>query len=346
MRAVDSIAERYNLSGVYGPLYRLFEVIDHRYNIAAELTAGNRYAFRQNVLKLEQMIPSLFHVVVDTDETASRVLDVMLKEKTGRVTFMPLNRLHPGSPIMPNEADCEPLLEKLRYDSKYDKAFRQIFGKTCVCKDLTIAASYVRSHGINTITLDGDKVDRKGALTGGYHDVRRSRIEGIKNVTTWRAKHEADRKRSDEVKQATSRLEQEITALAGKITILNGQQGQIRDSRDRITEDGMSLNRERERIKERIVKLEMDVDELEMEQHSLITKVKGYQQELASPMLNGLTREEEALIVALGKEVERRKKEILEFSKRRNQVCYHYFCEVLSHLLIQRFIGRKSEERN
>jgi len=266
------------------------------------------------------MIPSLFHVVVDTDETASRVLDVMLKEKTGRVTFMPLNRLHPRNPPVPDEEDCEPLLQKLRYDSKYEKALQQVFGKTCVCKDLTIAASYVRSHGINTITLDGDKVDRKGALTGGYHDVRRSRIEGIKNVTTWRAKHEADRKRSDDTKQAISRLEQEITALAGKITILNGQQGQIRESRDRIMEDGVSLNREREKMKERIVKLEMDVDELEMEQHSLLTKIKDYRQELASPMSNGLTREEEALIVALGKEVERRKKEILEFTKMRNQV--------------------------
>ncbi|KAF8802101.1 hypothetical protein BYT27DRAFT_6769534 [Phlegmacium glaucopus] len=36
---------------------------------------------------------SLFHVIVDTDETASKVLDVMPKERTSRVTFMPLNRL-------------------------------------------------------------------------------------------------------------------------------------------------------------------------------------------------------------------------------------------------------------
>lgn len=50
LRAVDNIAERYNLSGVYGPLYRLFEVVDHKYNIAAELTAGNRCAFSNQML--------------------------------------------------------------------------------------------------------------------------------------------------------------------------------------------------------------------------------------------------------------------------------------------------------
>lgn len=274
----------------------------------------------QTYVELKLRLSSLFHVVVDTDETASRVLDVMLKEKTGRVTFMPLNRLNPRNPPTPNEDDAEPLIDKLRYDPKFERAFQQVFGKTCVCKDLSIAASYVRSHGINTITLDGDKVDRKGALTGGYHDVRRSRIEGIKNVTTWRVKHDADRKRSEEVKQAISKLEQEITALAGRITVLNGQQGQIRESRDQMAEEGMMLSRERERVKARIVKLEMDIDELEIEQHSLQTKIAGYNQELVTPLSNGLTTEEEQLIVALGKEVERRKKEMLELSKRRNQV--------------------------
>ena len=62
---------------------------------------------------------------------------------------------------------------------------QQVFGRTAVCRDLNVAAAYVRSHGLNTITLDGDKVDRKGALTGGFHDVRRSRIDAVRNVRVW-----------------------------------------------------------------------------------------------------------------------------------------------------------------
>lgn len=42
LKAVDSIADRYKLNGVYGPLYRLFEITDQKFNIAIELTAGNR----------------------------------------------------------------------------------------------------------------------------------------------------------------------------------------------------------------------------------------------------------------------------------------------------------------
>jgi len=44
LRAVDSIAERLNLDGVYGPLYRLLEVTDVKFNTAVELTAGNRWS--------------------------------------------------------------------------------------------------------------------------------------------------------------------------------------------------------------------------------------------------------------------------------------------------------------
>lgn len=42
MRAIDRIAERNNIQGVYGPLYRLFDVTDKKYLTAVELTAGAR----------------------------------------------------------------------------------------------------------------------------------------------------------------------------------------------------------------------------------------------------------------------------------------------------------------
>ncbi|KAJ7489905.1 structural maintenance of chromosome protein 3 [Mycena galericulata] len=302
--AVDRIAERYNLEGVYGPLYRLFEITDQKFNIAVEQTAGN----------------SLFHVVVDSDETASKVLDVMLKEKTGRVTFMPLNRLKPTNAPTLNAQDAIPILSKLKYDALHEKAFQQVFGKTCVCRDLTIAAAYVKSHGINTITLDGDKVDRKGAMTGGFHDVKRSRIEAIKSVTTWRAKWEVEDARSREVKAAILQVEQEITQLAGRVQVLNLQINQIRESRERLADEGGTLTREKEKLKERIGKLERDQDELEAELGGLDAKLSGYDNELRSPLTKGLTDEEEEDVVNLGKEVEKRRKDMIELGKSKNKL--------------------------
>ncbi|KAF9220475.1 RecF/RecN/SMC protein [Gyrodon lividus] len=303
LRAVDRIAERHGLEGVYGPLYRLFEIPDPTFSTAVELTAGN----------------SLFHVVVDTDATASRVLDVMIKEKTGRVTFMPLNRLKP-KPLtsnVPPAQDALPLMDKIRFDAAHQKAFQQVFGKTWVCRDLTVAAAYVKSHGVNTITLDGDKVDRRGALTGGYHDIRRSRIEAIKNVASWRAKYDADEKRSKEAKSEITRIEQEITRITGKIQVLTIQQAQARESRENFLQDANSLTKERERLDARVLALETETVDLETELSSTASRAQGYREELSTPLTQNLTDEEANMMEALGIEVQERRRQVLELGKTR-----------------------------
>lgn len=246
----------------------------------------------------------------------------MIKEKAGRVTFMPLNRLKPKNPPPPNAQDAIPLIDKLRYEPAHQKAFQQVFGKTCVCRDLTIAAAYVKSHGINTITLDGDKVDRKGALTGGYHDVRRSRIEAIKNVTTWRAKYDAEDKRAKEVKATNTEIDQKVTRITGRLQVATAQQDQARTSRQTLLDEGNALTREGDKLKERIIRLEGDIDDMETELSGLQAKLDGYKSELASPMSKSLTDEEERMIETLGKEVETRQKQIIELGKARVEVGY------------------------
>lgn len=303
----------------------MFEVVDPKFNTAVELTAGNRCFFLYLIHLFNSLIhfllsASLFHVVVDTDETASKVLEAMIKEKTGRVTFMPLNRLKPRNPPTPNAQDAIPLIDKLRYEPLHQKAFQQVFGKTCVCRDLTIAAAYVKSHDINTITLDGDKADRKGPLTGGYYDVRRSRIEAIKSVMNWRAKFETEDKRAKEVKATILEIEQTITKVTGKHQVMATQQEQARASRQTLLDEGNALTREGERLRERITRLEGDVDDMETELTGLETKLEGYKNELASPVTNSLTGEEERMIESLGKDVETRQKLIVDLGKTRVEV--------------------------
>ena len=248
----------------------------------------------------------------------------MIKEKTGRVTFMPLNRLHPKNPPTPNAQDAIPLIDKLRFDPMHLKAFQQVFGKTCVCRDLTIAAAYVKSHGINTITLDGDKVDRKGALTGGYYDVRRSRLEAINSVMSWKSKFTADDKRLKEVTTAIQQLEQEITRLVGRMQVVGNQQTQARNIRESLVEESAQFAKEKERLTGRIERLEGEIQDLETELSGLRAKLEGYTAEIASPLANGLSAEEEEQIEALGREIEERQKQLREFGRTKNEVGPRY----------------------
>ncbi|GAM82743.1 hypothetical protein ANO11243_007290 [Dothideomycetidae sp. 11243] len=194
LAAVRRIVKQHNIEGVHGMLAELCTIND-AYRTAAEVTAG----------------ASLFHYVVDTDETASKILEILQREKSGRVTFIPLNRIRTQQANLPRANDAIPLLSRMEYDSQFEAAFQQVFGRTIVCPNIQVAAQYARSHGVGAITPDGDRADKRGALTGGYHDQRRSRLEGVKNVAKWRDEYDGIRDRLDSIGSECETLDQQIT---------------------------------------------------------------------------------------------------------------------------------------
>jgi structural maintenance of chromosome 3 (chondroitin sulfate proteoglycan 6) len=133
---------------------------------AIEVTAGN----------------ALFHVVVDTDETASKLLEVLNKQKAGRLTFIPLNKLEVKEPSYPSTTTVKPITEYMQFNRVHDKAFMQIFGKTLLASNLESASNVARMHKMNCVTLEGDQINAKGALTGGYHDARTSRLRATRDL--------------------------------------------------------------------------------------------------------------------------------------------------------------------
>ena len=68
----------------------------------------------------------MFHVVVDNDQTASHLLEALNRERAGRVTFMPLNRLNPKEVNIQDLDEAFPMIKKLRFDPLYTKAFKQV----------------------------------------------------------------------------------------------------------------------------------------------------------------------------------------------------------------------------
>ena len=97
---------------------------------------------------------------------------------SGEVTFLPLDRLMVAEENYPQDAkDALPLIDKLRFGDRFRIAMRYVFGKTLICRNIDVATKYARNKGFDCITLDGDQVSRRGALTGGYIDTSRSRLE-------------------------------------------------------------------------------------------------------------------------------------------------------------------------
>ncbi|KAJ9666259.1 Structural maintenance of chromosomes protein 3 [Coniosporium apollinis] len=285
--AVRRIKRQHNLDGVYGTLAELFEVPD-RYKTAVEVTAGT----------------SLFHYVVDNDETATRVLEILQREKAGRVTFMPLNRLRPKPVNIPKASDALHMITKLTYDPIYEKAYQQVFGKTIICPNLQIAAQYARSHAVSAITPEGDRADRKGALTGGFHDPRQSRIDAIKNVTKWRTEYENQKNRVEEVRRALEQKDQEITRAVGELQKLEQQRQQLENSYGPLRQELRSKSADLQNKRDALDAKHRTRENIEAAIRELGEQQSAYEAEMAAPFAKALSREEEQQLETLSTSVQ------------------------------------------
>ena len=303
LMAVRRIQRQYNLGGVFGTIAELMEV-NERYRRAVEVTAGN----------------SLFHYVVDNDDTATKVIEILQKERAGRITFIPLNRVKAKTGNVPKANDSVPMMEKIKFDPKYEKAFQQIFGQTIICPNLTIAGQYARSHGVNGVTMDGDRSDKKGAFTGGYIDARHSRLEAVRNVSKWRDETETQRARSLEIKRTLERKDQEITRVVGALQ---------KFEQKRVQQDN-SYGPLRQELRNKSVSLQNKNDNLDAKRRALVNieanakalndQQNAHEAEINSEFKKALTSEEETQLENLSSTVQDLRRQYSEVSSARSDL--------------------------
>ena len=301
--AVRRIKRQYNLEGVYGTLADLFEV-NERYRTAVEVTAGQ----------------SLFHFVVDTDETATKVLEILQNEKAGRVTFMPLNRLKSKRLNMPKASDTIAMIDKLQYDPTYEKAFVHVFGKTIICPNLQVAAQYARSHGVNAITPEGDRSDKRGALTGGFHDSRKSRLDAVKHLTKWRDEFENKKNRGTEIQRELETLDQVITRSVGELQKLEQQRQQVQNSSGPLRHELRSKRDLLQKQQDTLEAKRRALRNIEANLASLTDQVNAFESELKSPFQKALSGEEEERLESLSSTVQELRRQYQELSGGRSEL--------------------------
>ena len=303
LAAVRRIKHQHKLDGVYGTLAELFNVND-RYRRAVEVTAGQ----------------SLFHYVVDNDETATKVIEILQREKAGRITFMPLNRLRPKPGNVPKANDAIPMIEKLQFDPMYENAFKQVFGQTIVCPNLQIAGQYARSHGVNGVTMDGDRSDKKGAFTGGSIDTKHSRLEAVRNVSKWRDESDAHKARSVEIKRTLEKKDQEITRAVGSLQKLEQKRVQQEHSYGPLLSELRSKGNEVQNKKDTLDSKHRASAKIEANMKALTDQQNAHEAEIASDFKKALTRDEETHLENLSSTVQDLRQQYANLSSARSDL--------------------------
>ncbi|MBM5827531.1 MAG: chromosome segregation protein SMC, partial [Cyanobacteria bacterium M_surface_7_m2_040] len=151
------------LEGIHGPVAQLGEV-DERVRVALEVAAGAR----------------LGQVVVDDDRIAAQAIELLKTKRAGRLTFLPLNKIRGGGSGSSGAAALQrggapaggggagligKAVDLVRHEPVYAEVFRYVFGDTLVFDTLANARRELgRSRAV---TLEGELLEKTGAMTGG-----------------------------------------------------------------------------------------------------------------------------------------------------------------------------------
>lgn len=300
LQSVRRIVRDHNITGVYGPLAELLEC-DEKFFTALEVTAGN----------------SLFHVVVETDEISTRIIRYLTSEKGGRVTFMPLNQIRAHNVHYPTGPDVVPLLKKLKYEDQFRPAFAQVFGGTVICRDIEVATNVARSSDVDCITLDGDQVSKKGGMTGGFYDYRRSKLKLLSIIRENNKLINVKQQELTKVRTELQNLDMKCNAVVSEQEKMNATQSYHRSQADQLRTDIAALKKQESSTRQTLEakKKLLATAHNQVEGHK--AGIASRRTEMETPLIDSLTTEERRVLSSLNPEITKLKEQLIECKARR-----------------------------
>ncbi len=104
-----------------------------------------------------------------------------------------------------------------------------------MCPELEVASLYSKKFNLDAVTLDGDRADRKGAISGGFIDSKQSRLEAAKNLKNWQLKIDDETLRIRSLKTEIAKSEQEITAARDLLLSLEERRKSLISDREQLS---------------------------------------------------------------------------------------------------------------
>lgn len=243
----------------------------------------------------------------------------MNKEKTGRITFIPLNRVKARQVDYPEKDDSVPLLSQLQYDPKYELAFQQVFGGVILCRTLEVAASYAKTYNLTVVTAEGNRVDGRGALSGGYIDTKRSRLSAAKKFRIAQANLEQEQARGREIKEQIVQLDQKVTRLVSDLQVLAAKKKKLQFNEDSQALE-LKLRKEEDLLKSTLAQKTRAIENIRVHGQLLEKQLASYQGELATEPSQLLLAEEQEVLKRLGQSVEQVSHRLAEATQLKSQI--------------------------
>ncbi|QZX99699.1 chromosome segregation protein SMC [Halobaculum rubrum] len=256
-RAVTTVTNA-DFGGVHGPVGELASV-PGEYATACETAAGGRLA----------------NVVVDDDGVGSDCIDYLKQRNAGRATFLPITEMDErGLPSLPNDPGVVDFARNLvDYDPEYEGIFSYVLGSTLVVEDMDTARHLMGNYRM--VTLDGDLVEKSGAMTGGSGGGSRYSFS-----KSGKGKLERVAEEIHELEDERQRIKAEIADIDDD---LDDARSRAADAAEKVRDIESDIERAEETLEEkegRIGELEERLEELREERESVDAKMTGLDEEI------------------------------------------------------------------
>ncbi len=292
-RAVTTIMNA-EIDGVHGTVGQLGGV-DPDYATACETAAGSRLA----------------NVVVDDDQTGQDCIEHLKARNAGRATFLPLTEMQPRArPSLPDHPGVVDFAYNLiDFDDEYHDVFSYVVGSTLVVDEMETAREFMGDFRL--VTLDGDLVEKSGAMTGGSKSGSRYAFtksgKGQLERVAERITELEDEKREvrEELRDVEDRLDdardrqsdaaEQVRDIEAEIETVESTRTAVEDRIDRLEAELEEIEAEREDVADDMEAIETDIEAKESEIAELETEVEALEDELQDSDIPELTQDADSI---------------------------------------------------
>lgn len=156
-RGATSVLKAKELKGILGTVGDLIDY-DSKYARAVEAAGGNR----------------LFFIVTETADDATEAVKFLKKNKLGRATFIPLDKIKPVKKsreslnILKEKGTIGHVIDLIKFNNRLKNVFEFVFGDTIAIENIDVMKN-IGIGRIRMVTLEGDLAEISGLVRGGFN---------------------------------------------------------------------------------------------------------------------------------------------------------------------------------
>ena len=194
---------------------------------------------------IETALGSAVHnIVTPTSEDASYLIEYLKSNSIGRATFLPMSDIRPRE----NKKELLGMLsvpgcygvaaDLVSYDEKYSNVVSNLLAGTVIVDDIKVGLSIARktSYAFRIVTLDGDIIHQRGAMSGG------SKPSSQTNIFSSERLYKENSDKYEKAKAEREALASEYALTSGRISHYTAECLQLQKNIHNLDVEEASLN--------------------------------------------------------------------------------------------------------